>query len=741
MADSEKKKRRSKEAQQLEEHENPVVEPVGDSAAKTKKKSKKVVAEPAEEKKAEHEEVVEVQKPEDKVESSTPNLEGVSEPSTDDTAAKSKKKSKKSVSEPEKAKIEDEEPSVEAKAEEKSQEESKSGDSGAVGEDAAVKSKGKSKKASQESSEEPAKAEAHATEEKTKPQAAATENDAEKKPKKRSASKTEPQDANKADDSIAAQSAKPSNTSAPKRRQSFVGKLFDKLMGKGEAKEKPKEKPKAKEEKQDPAKEAKTEKDVEEVQETKAPRKSKKRPASVPPLDHVEPEPVPEGNPDDEYEYDEEEVYEEAPAPLALPKMPPPSAPKKAPAGPVKQGPDVTSVFSMKPQIKVEVGEVEQATEYDAEDVKRTVDFSNFCAAHSQYTIGGELAGTAYNREWEADSTQSPQHVVIKFYSNEPPRLINDARIRAHISLVQSLSPHPHILPLLDDFVGEVYDEPVKSKGKDSASSSEHVDEPAAEPVEVVEVEEKAPVKKKKKSKKEGASAEESGSAEANAPTNPAPAAASAPPPTNAEQKEKKEEHDHFLVFERQPDAAHYALQQGESYSERHVAGLVSGVLKALERVHEAGYMHRAVAPTNVVVNEAGEARLTGFEMACKVSEPEGVVLTSEKFKAPEITHEPQHNQMVDLWGVGVLTYFLLTGRQVFREPNNARLKIAIREASVNYDPEDWDHLSPSAKEFCQALIVRDPAARMTLEQASKHTFLVSPTETKLPRAIEHLKA
>lgn len=518
----------------------------------------------------------------------------------------------------------------------------------------------------------------------------------------------------------------------------------------------------------------------------KPPRKKKRRSSSgeVKPVeentagDDAE-VPVEEGEPEEE---------EDKPRPPP-PRIPPPSAPKKAPL-PVQQPTDAVSVFSSKPIIKFDVEEQEEAKTYDVEDAKRVIDFTAFIAANPHYTVGKEVNGTAYNRIFEAKSAKGPpEHVYIKFYSNEPPRLLPEAAIVSHVALLRSLQDNTHILPLLDEFVGEDYVDPhaaasqKASSGKDEAHSDSSKGEEAEPPADeshkdkeeeskkeakedkkeekVVEKEEEAPKegekKKRKKDKKAKQDAEEKKKKDEDKQKEEDKAAAEdkkrpepvnkppTKPPVDAApaKKPKSFEPDHYLVFEALPDVIRYAIESESGvYTEKKVTSIITNVLKALQAVHASGHMHRAIAPTNVVVTNTGEAKLTGFDMACKIAEPNGNVLTSEKFKAPEITHSSTHGAQVDLWGVGVLTYFMLTGRQAFRESNNARLKIAIREAKVVYEEEDWKApLSPHARDFCQHLILKDPSARLSLEDALNHAWLQEATDTHLTETIERLKA
>lgn len=720
MADSEKKKRKSKTVTPVVEETEPApaAEPVDDSAVKAKRKSKKSVTEATD----------------------------AIKPASDAADAVETKKSKIDLG---------------------------NGESASTGEDSAAKSKHKSRKSIPVAGAEVEKTESSHSKPQEENAVADSDPAPSKKHNKRTGSKGEAEDFKQPEETEAAASPDASKRSAPKRRKSSVGKL-DKAKTK--SKENGSEEAVAAPEEKHASEEPPAEK-VAEESGTKKKKKSKSKPEAS-----AEPEEVPEDAQEyyaQEEEYGEEYVEEEEPTVSAPPpRFPPPSAPRKAPTGPITQGPDVGSVFSMKPTIKFEVEETEVAHDYENEDVKRTIDFEPFCAAKPQFTIGKELDGTAYFRAWEAQNTESPQSVIVKFYSNEPPRLIPEASIVSHVHLLKTLAPStPNILPLLDEFIGEEYQEPTKvAAGKDSASSSEgHAGDEVIEVAETKTDEaEDAPKKKKKSKKSEQAETEEepkeepkeaddaiaapieegkkkkkkdkSKDKEATAPetTRPVPKIAPVAPAASeisTSPKTKTFEPDHFLVFEALPDVTRYALENSETFSERHVVNILVGLLKAVGAVHAAGYMHRAITPANVVVTKDGEARLTGFDMACHSAAPSGNVMAAEKFKAPEISNEPSHNQSVDLWGVGLIAYYLLIGKPAFRETVNARLKIAIRDAKAVFDDSEWSSISPEALKFCQALIVKDPAARLHIAAALEHPWIANPSDAPLTHAVANLKA
>ena len=72
------------------------------------------------------------------------------------------------------------------------------------------------------------------------------------------------------------------------------------------------------------------------------------------------------------------------------------------------------------------------------------------------------------------------------------------------------------------------------------------------------------------------------------------------------------------------------------------------------------------------------------------------------------------YNKSCDMWSVGIITYFLLTGHNPL-PPQMANLPFdKLRIDNVPFPDEYWGSLSPESKSFVQGLLAIDPIKRMT---------------------------
>ncbi|MBA2320259.1 MAG: serine/threonine protein kinase, partial [Deltaproteobacteria bacterium] len=144
---------------------------------------------------------------------------------------------------------------------------------------------------------------------------------------------------------------------------------------------------------------------------------------------------------------------------------------------------------------------------------------------------------------------------------------------------------------------------------------------------------------------------------------------------------------------------------------------LLRGLCRALQYVHDLGFVHRDLKPQNVLVTAEGDAKLTDFGV---VKAGEGVtqltmagrLVGTVAFMAPEqITGEPL-DRRTDLYALGAVLYMMLTFRRPIEAASVAGY-LARHLTEVPRPPSDWEPSIPRRLErICQRLLVKDRSAR-----------------------------
>lgn len=177
------------------------------------------------------------------------------------------------------------------------------------------------------------------------------------------------------------------------------------------------------------------------------------------------------------------------------------------------------------------------------------------------------------------------------------------------------------------------------------------------------------------------------------------------------------------------------------NYYEADASDLVRTIMKAVKYIHTAGIVHRDLKPENLLFRtpaEDADIMIADFGLS-RVMEEEKLNMLTEicgtpGYMAPEIFKKTGHGKPVDVWAMGVITYFLLAGYTPFdRDSQQAEME-AIIAGDYKFEPQEyWANVSDTARDFVRECLTIDPANRPTAEEALKHKWLADDEPHYVP--------
>ncbi|XP_072307416.1 serine/threonine-protein kinase H1-like [Eucyclogobius newberryi] len=181
-------------------------------------------------------------------------------------------------------------------------------------------------------------------------------------------------------------------------------------------------------------------------------------------------------------------------------------------------------------------------------------------------------------------------------------------------------------------------------------------------------------------------------------------------------------------------------------FMERDAAKAIKMVLAAISYLHGLGITHRDLKPENLLyyhpganskllVTDFGLATLRDVESERLVGSDGASVDTSRslrsacgtpEFMAPEVVQRRPFSSAVDLWALGVIAFVVLSGSAPFEDESRAKLSRAIVRGKYSFSGDPWPRVSDPAKDFIARLLLVDPRARLTADQALQHPWVAS---------------
>ncbi len=125
-------------------------------------------------------------------------------------------------------------------------------------------------------------------------------------------------------------------------------------------------------------------------------------------------------------------------------------------------------------------------------------------------------------------------------------------------------------------------------------------------------------------------------------------------------------------------------LASGHRFRPSEAARIVAEVATALDYAHQMKVVHRDVKPANIILTRDGTAKITDFGVARLESSNltvEGQFIGTPNFMSPEqITGRPVDGRS-DLFSLGVVLFFLLTGQRPFTGESMHEVTLRIVQA------------------------------------------------------------
>mmetsp|Transcript_39035 Transcript_39035/g.49845 ORF Transcript_39035/g.49845 Transcript_39035/m.49845 type:complete len:217 (+) Transcript_39035:452-1102(+) len=164
-------------------------------------------------------------------------------------------------------------------------------------------------------------------------------------------------------------------------------------------------------------------------------------------------------------------------------------------------------------------------------------------------------------------------------------------------------------------------------------------------------------------------------------------------------------------------------------FKEIEVITLVKQMLQAIGHCHSNGIVHRDVKPENFLFREQGSFHLVlidfGFSRSFSLEEElmksrVGTIF----YMAPEVLAK-KYNEKCDIWALGVIMYVLLCGYFPFNGEDDSETMEAILSNQIQFPEEEWDCISPQAKELVQLLLKPNFKERLSAHNALLHPYFL----------------
>jgi len=185
----------------------------------------------------------------------------------------------------------------------------------------------------------------------------------------------------------------------------------------------------------------------------------------------------------------------------------------------------------------------------------------------------------------------------------------------------------------------------------------------------------------------------------------------------------------------------------GDGFTEEDTCQIMHQLCHAVKYMHDRGIVHRDLKPENilcVVPESIRRIKVCDFGISKMLKKKDQRMTTlcgTVSYTAPEVLRQKKsYNYTCDYWSIGVIMYILLCGYPPFYGETDKEVEQKIIKEDVEFDEEDWEHVSQDTRELVEGLLRKAPTARYGPDDVLKLAWKVSAKSLSFKKSHKRFK-
>ena len=180
-----------------------------------------------------------------------------------------------------------------------------------------------------------------------------------------------------------------------------------------------------------------------------------------------------------------------------------------------------------------------------------------------------------------------------------------------------------------------------------------------------------------------------------------------------------------------------YFKKKKFNFSERQAMNIMSQLASGVKYLHQYGIVHRDLKPDNIMItqqNEYGVIKIMDFGLSKIVSPHEKMVdgYGTLSYVAPEVLLRTPYNKEVDIWSMGVILFYMLSGRLPFRGSKEQEVAEKIVYEQLEFDEDDWETRTQKVQDLISCCLEKKAEDRIKINQFLNHPWFKKNMKPKL---------
>ena len=153
-------------------------------------------------------------------------------------------------------------------------------------------------------------------------------------------------------------------------------------------------------------------------------------------------------------------------------------------------------------------------------------------------------------------------------------------------------------------------------------------------------------------------------------------------------------------------------LEKYSIRSEKEMLHLFRQLTTGLQAVHKNGLLHLDLKPGNAVVTPEHQLKLIDFGLVQDIDNKTSSSSGSPAYMPPEIATQEQVDERTDVFGLGAIFYFMLTGRPLYESKTISECLEMARNAKITPVSDLAPNVSKRVAAICEKCLQKNPEDR-----------------------------
>jgi len=154
-------------------------------------------------------------------------------------------------------------------------------------------------------------------------------------------------------------------------------------------------------------------------------------------------------------------------------------------------------------------------------------------------------------------------------------------------------------------------------------------------------------------------------------------------------------------------------------------------LLSAVDYLHQRGIVHRDLKPENILFanKKFEDVKISDFGLSRIVGDGSFLqtMCGTPQYLAPEIinnTESKGYSKKVDVWSLGAILYFMLSGAPPFDDSKPVSLFEQVRSGVIDFSQPVWKNVTSDGLDLIKCMLDISPAKRFDTEQCLSHPWI-----------------